>query len=379
MIKNKIAILTQAPLGTNYGNTLQAYALQEVLKKQNYEVTVLDRVRYEIYGITHWNLSQIKNGIFNLIDKKNRLTPRVFNEIFKEHFQFVHKNLNLSERLHTDEELKSHFQKNKYNIVIVGSDQTWRPKYSPNIYNYFLDFLSGNQSIKKIAYASSFGTSEWEFSDEETQKCSALVREFDAVSVREQSGVDLCRDHLKIEAEWVLDPTMLLDKEDYLAVANSRELPKRTGLFSYILDENDNITSAINEVMKILDVEHFTNQPQWRRNDKSGKSLDELKYPSVEGWLKAFDDAEFIVTNSFHGTVFSIIFNKPFLTIVNKERGAARFHSLLSEFGLAHRLVEEGDINLKEIVQDQVDFSFANERIEKLRKNSMDFLKTSIN
>src|SRR5690554_5124911 len=117
MPKNKIAILTQAPLGTNYGNTVQAFALQEVLKKQNYDVTVLDRVRSEIYLITHWGLSQIKNEVLNYIDKKNRLTPRVFNEIFKDHFQFVHKHINISERLHTDEELKSHFQKNKYNIV----------------------------------------------------------------------------------------------------------------------------------------------------------------------------------------------------------------------------------------------------------------------
>lgn len=372
MTKKKIAILTQ-PLGHNYGGIIQNYALRKALKDLCCDSITINRIDENPHSKIKRALSFIKQYISS---KKSSNDTRL---IYKELYDFLKSNIFLSQKIETTEGLKEHFQKNKYNIVIVGSDQTWRPKYSPNIYNYFLDFLSGNQSIKKIAYASSFGTSEWEFSDEETQKCSALVQEFDAVSVREQSGVDLCRDHLKIEAEWVLDPTMLLDKEDYLAVANSRELPKRTGLFSYILDENDNITSAINEVMKTLNVEHFTNQPKWRRNDKSGKSLDELKYPSVEGWLKAFDDAEFIVTNSFHGTVFSIIFNKPFLTIVNKERGAARFHSLLSEFGLAHRLIEEGDMNLKEIVQDPVDFSFANERIEKLRKNSMDFLKTSIN
>lgn len=377
----KIAILTQAPLGTNYGNTLQAYALQEVLKKNKYDVTVLDRVKSEIYAITHWNLSQIKNEILNYIDKKNRLTPSVFNEIFKDHFQFVNEQINISERLHTDAELKKHFHKNKYDTVIVGSDQTWRPKYSPNIYNYFLDFLENNESIKKIAYASSFGTSEWEFNKEETHRCAELAKKFDAVSVREKSGVDLCYDYLDVKAEWVLDPTLLLTKEDYKAVVNKKNLPKRSGLFSYVLDENDKITKTIEHIADILELEHFINQPKWRRNDKTGKSLEELKYPSVEGWLKAFDDADFIVTNSFHGTVFSIIFNKPFLTIVNTARGASRFKSLLEEFGLENRLIEENDDSfeqIEKIVHIPINYIPVNIKLEQLREKSLSFLLTNL-
>jgi hypothetical protein len=144
MRKHKIAIQTQAPLGTNYGNTLQAFALQKFLNNHQQDVIVLDRVKSDIYGVTHWGLSNFKNEILNFIDKKNRLTPRTFNQIFKQHFQFVYEKIRLSERLHNSLELENHFKNNAYIMVIVGSDQTWRPQYSPNIYNYFLDFLVDN-------------------------------------------------------------------------------------------------------------------------------------------------------------------------------------------------------------------------------------------
>lgn len=375
MNNNKIAVLTQAPLGTNYGNTVQAYALQEVLKKNNFEVTVLNRVKAEIYNAVHWNLSQFKNELLNVIDKKNRITPRVFEEIFKGHMQFVHENINYSKYLYNTEELKNYILENRYTALIVGSDQTWRPSYSPNIYNYFLDFLVNNKSIKKIAYASSFGTDQWEFSMEETKKCCQLAQQFDAISVREKSGIELCENYLNVQASWVLDPTFLLTKEEYINVANKKQIPKRSGLFSYILDENDAIENIIHIACSQLQLNHFTNQPVWRRNNKEGIKIKDLKYPSVEGWLKAFEDADFIVTNSFHGTVFAIIFNKPFLTIINNQRGGARFYSLLQELGLENRLIEENEVDkIGNIIATPINYDVVNKRLEVLKKYSIEFL-----
>lgn len=376
-MKKNIAILTQ-PLGHNYGGIIQNYALIRILEREGFFVETINRVDENPHSQVKRKMSFIKQYVIKKMLNKNILTTSDYRIIYKSLVNFLFSYSRLSQKIETTEELKKHFQKNRYDAVIVGSDQTWRPKYSPNIYNYFLDFLENDESIKKIAYASSFGTSEWEFNKEETHRCAELAKKFDAVSVREKSGVDLCSDYLDVKAEWVLDPTLLLTKEDYKAVVNKKNLPKRSGLFSYVLDENDKITKTIEHIADILELEHFTNQPKWRRNDKAGKSLEELKYPSVEGWLKAFDDADFVVTNSFHGTVFSIIFNKPFLTIVNKERGASRFHSLLSEFGLEYRLVEEGDENIKEIVQSPVDFRYANQRREELKKDSLEFLFTNI-
>lgn len=118
--------------------------------------------------------------------------------------------------------LRKYFKKNRYDAVIVGSDQTWRPKYSPNIYDFYLDFISKDKRIKRIAYASSFGVDDWEYSAEETKKCAKLSKLFDGISVREQSGIDLCKDHLGVDSELALDPTLLLNKDDYVTLIGDR-------------------------------------------------------------------------------------------------------------------------------------------------------------
>jgi exopolysaccharide biosynthesis predicted pyruvyltransferase EpsI len=380
-MKRKVAILTQAPLGTNYGNSAQAYALQTVLRKASFEPMVLDRVKYDIYKITHWSLSQIKNEILNFIDKKHRMTPRVFNAIFKGHFLFVEQYINLSERLHTDEELRKHFQNNTYDAIIVGSDQTWRPPYSPNIYNYFLDFLEDNTEITKLAYATSFGTSDWEFSEEETKRCARLIQQFDAVSVREESAVEMTTKYLNKDSVWVLDPTLLLVKSDYQKLIDARRQPKRSGIYSYILDETQEISEFIENAQHILGLDHFTNQPKVRNKEKATNNLADYKYPTLEGWLQGFEEADFVITNSFHGTVFSIIFNKPFLSIVNKERGASRFYSLLGKLGLESRIIETANLSrnqIEEFVKQKIDFTVANLKLEEMKKESLAFLLNAL-
>lgn len=371
-----IAILTQ-PLGHNYGGIIQNFALKRILEKQGFNVKTINRIDENPHSKLKRFLSVQKESLIKGF-KKNFITTKDREIIFSENYRFLNDYIDHSEIIENTKELRSHFHRNKYDVVIVGSDQVWRPKYSPNIYDYFLEFLSRNNSIRKIAYASSFGTADWEFTEEETKRCRKLVKEFDAVSVREESGVGLCRKYLDTDAEWVLDPTLLLKKEDYLAVADLQDIPERKGLFSYILDENDTIVSTIEEVCSALGLEHFTNQPKWRRNNKTGKKLEDLRYPSLEGWIKAFDQADFVVTNSFHGTVFSIIFEKPFITIVNKERGASRFYSLLGELGLESRIVEEGE-KVNEKIKETVDFQKAKERLEEMKEESLDFLKQHLN
>jgi exopolysaccharide biosynthesis predicted pyruvyltransferase EpsI len=373
MKQKKIAILTQ-PLVANYGGSLQNFALTQYLSNSGHKVKTINRVNKNPNSKFKILLSVYKNLILQRAFNKNVLTLSDQAKIFYNHRTFLLNNINLTEEIDNTQSLKKHFKKENYDVVIVGSDQTWRPKYSPNIYNYFFDFLENDNTIKKIAYAASFGTSDWEFSDEETQKCSNLLRQFDAVSVREKSGVELCEKYFKINANWVLDPTMLLTKEDYINVANQKQIPDRSGLFTYILDESEAVSKTINNIKSMLKVDSFTNQPVCRAKDCQGRKLEDLVYPSVEGWIKAFEQASFIITNSFHGTVFCIIFNKPFLTIAHKERGVSRFHSLLSEFKLENRLVFEEDVEIENIIKSPVDFTFANQRWEELKKESMEFL-----
>src|SRR5690606_22144408 len=209
-----------------------------------------------------------------------------------------------------------------FNAVIVGSDQTWRPKYSPDIYNFYLDFLENNNEIKKLAYASSFGTAAWEYTEEQTQRVSELAKQFHAISVSEAGGVDLCREKLGIEAVHLLDPTLLLTAEDYSELINQPKTNKE--LFTYVLDESKEKQDFIQFIGKELKLKQHTNQAQ-KFDAKVKRPLEELIMPPLEGWLQGFRDAEFVITDSFHGTVFSIINKKPFITLVNVKRGASRF------------------------------------------------------
>lgn len=379
MAQKKIAILTQ-PLKANYGGILQNYALSEFLKKHGYKVKTINRVEKNPNSKLKIIASNLKRYLISYLIKKNTLNPIKERKIFENQSNFIRNYIDLTTTIDNSIALKNHFKKENYDIVIIGSDQVWRPSYSPNIFNYYLDFLESNTNILKLAYASSFGTSEWEYSIDETKKCARLAKKFEAISLREKSGVKLSKQHLGVRAEWVLDPTMLLEREDYLQLASKVNISKRKGVFSYILDENDAISKIINKVKDELGLESFTNQPNCRGTNNFDKKLEDLIYPPVEGWIKAFVQAEFVITNSFHGTIFCLIFNKPFITIVNKERGAARFHSILGEFKLENRLIQENEIDeLNKILSTKVDFSYANNRLNELKTHSQEFLINNLN
>ena len=133
-----------------------------------------------------------------------------------------------------------------YDAYVVGSDQCWRPRYNAFLSSMFLDFVKGEKT-KRIAYAASFGTDQWEFTQEMTSICVPLAQKFDFVSVREDSGLKLCKEHLGVNAVHVLDPTLLLTKEDYTHLIKAENEPQSKGtLFNYILDPDAAKSAFIN-------------------------------------------------------------------------------------------------------------------------------------
>ena len=258
-------------------------------------------------------------------------------------------------------------------VLIVGSDQIWRPIYIENIADAYLDFAK-DWEVRCIAYAASFGVADWsEYSYEQTQVCRELIKKFDAVSVREDSGVELCRNYLGVDAVHVLDPTMLVDIKHYMCHINSckKRYPERMCL-AYILDEADDKLNVLNSIAHCQGY----NIRQWKNID-----IPNIKNPTVEEWLKGFHDAEFVFTDSFHGCVFSIIFNKPFIAFGNEERGMARFDSLLKMFGLEELLITSSDQFTPELVDRAISL-FSNNSIQKrlneLRKESKLFLERAL-
>lgn len=373
----KIGIFTH-PLISNYGGILQNFALQKVLEKNGYEVITINRLqKFSMFRVL---LSRLKQNV--LKHHINKIFLPSEKEIITKNSQaFVNANIkrvNFNNPL--DQELLEYITNSKIETLIVGSDQVWRPAYVSNIYHEFFSFLPIESKVKKISYAASFGTDKCEYSEEQLNTCSELLNRFDAVSVREESGIELCSTYLKRkDVQVVLDPTLLLNKEDYLMVVNN-QLEEKKGVYTYVLDSSVGKKAIIDTVCSKLDLKSFSNQPKFSEIGGKGKSSDlgDYAFPPIEDWIEGFYRSSFVVTDSFHGTVFAIIFNKPFIAIANVERGKARFESLLNLFGLENRLISSIDQITEELINENIDFDRVNSKRDELKKLSIDFLINNI-
>ena len=368
----RIAILT-LPLNTNYGGILQAYALQTVLERMGHEVCLIEK-RRQPYRLPLWKapLSYGKRILKNL-------TGHPFPMLYEQKMRIEEP----IERQHTNAFIDKYIrrrivgnfvviEKGDFDAFVVGSDQVWRPRYFHKIERVYLDFTAG-WNIKRVAYAASFGTDEWEYTSGQTKRCAALLKQFDAVSVREDSGVDLCRERFCVSAEHVLDPTMLLSREDYIKLFEAAETPASPGnLLCYVLDQTPEKTAIINKVAGERGLVPFNVKS---KSDDINAPLQDRIQPPLEQWLRGFYDAEFVVTDSFHACVFSILFNKPFLAIGNARRGMSRFTSLLSMFGLNDRLIEPSRFVNK---NDEINWEKVNSILQSKRIVSRKFITDNI-
>ena len=362
----RIGILT-LPLHTNYGGILQAYALQSVLQRMGHDCLIIDHILYKPCPLWKRPFVYLKRALKKYLLKEKNIS--VFQEVYptinQNTRQFINKNISRI-AISDVRELNEKY----FDAIIVGSDQIWRPKYYRTIENAYLHFTKG-WNIKRIAYAASFGTEEWEYSVEQTELCAALIKEFDAISVREDSGVRLCKKHFNVEAKHVLDPTLLLTKEDYIRLFEKTKTRKSPGsLLCYILDITDKKKELIHQIKAKTGLLPF----QTNCNvENTALPLKERIQPPVEDWLRGFYDAELIITDSFHACIFSIIFEKPFVVISNKERGLSRINSLLSMFNLSHLLINN--------ISDYEKIHPLNTKyisIENKKKESFDFLYESL-
>ncbi len=341
----KIAILTQ-PLHTNYGGILQCYALQTVLEGMGHSVTVLNR-RYPRPGLKQMMMrfASLTKCIVRicLLGRKDIALMNPWAENYDIHKQseaerrrnseiqrFIREYIHLSKPLRSSKELAKCVETRNFDCILVGSDQVWREIYSPCIEDFFLGFLPDDDNRLKITYAASFGTAEGPISSEHLEDCVRLARRFSAISVREQSGVEIMKNDFGLDAMLHLDPTLLLSVDWYKFPVKEME---KGGLVSYILDETEDKNWIIDDAASALRL-----KTKKLSIVASKKESAHAIFPSIEEWLSSFANADFIVTDSFHGCVFSIINHKPFIAIANKDRGLERFSSLLGTFGLTDRL-----------------------------------------
>lgn len=358
----KIGILTQ-PLFSNYGGVLQAYALQTYLHKQGCEVWVIDRKDNKIpswripLGICKRVLLKYVLGKHIFIFEQNR--KKSLDSKFRNIVNFIDENIRKTEIAVSDKKLKKIIDIYNFDIIIVGSDQVWRPCYTNCLENYFLDILPENSKVRRIAYAASFGVDDWEFTTKQTKKCGKLLQRFDFVSVREDSGIKLCKKYFGIETVQVLDPTMLLTPLNYLQLAGlSSQSKRKSGLWTYILD------SAFDKQIAVQKIATYFHISVLGINGDAPLAL------SVMDWIRGIYEADFIFTDSFHGCVFSILFNKPFVVYGNSGRGMTRFHSLLKMFNLEERLIYKACDLDYDVLQTKIDWLAVNQKLDTLREKA---------
>lgn len=322
---------------TNYGAVLQAFALQHYLEQQpGTEVEIVDfttpnhLMDHKVFQKqkTRNPISLLSYYFFTLIHYRQlkRRINRTW-EFKKKYFHFTRRYSSV------EDILKNH---PKEDIYVTGSDQVFNPnaRYVPV---YYLDFDKGNG--KKVAYAPSFGISE--FSSEISQKIERYVRDFDYLSCREQAGADYLNSLTGKEVPVVVDPVLLHDAEEWEKIAISPNYGKDY-IFIYDLNGAENLIKIAKNIQKHtkLPVVCLTNKRT--KIYPVNKQLYDAGPAEFVGWIK---DASYVVTDSFHGTLFSLIFGKQFFSFIALEKTSSRIKNILERTGLENRIVTKKDLS----------------------------------
>lgn len=361
----------------NYGAQIQAFALKEAVKSLGYNVVFINKRPLHQYLFENKKL-KLKRFL------ENKREGKYFIEFERKYLQPQTELI-----LFYSDFGKIDF--NRFYAVIVGSDQVWRPEYwqadfpdtwrpdykffaygYANFFGYINDI-----KIKKISYAASFGKGECIITNEAKENIKKLLGDFHAISVREKSGVNVLKKTFNVNSINVIDPTLLFDNKFYTSEFNLKD---KVGdyITAYILDKGQI------DLIKLIGKRERTNI-QYIYNPLFYKSpFSHFRYlsrcASVPEWIEKIKNAQYVITDSFHGMLFSIIFRKQFIVIDNKNGGSDRFISILNALSLRDRLIDKvADIDLSiSILKKTIDYKRVAKLIEEQRAVAYTFLKESL-
>ena len=356
----------------NYGSVLQTYALQEKIKEKGFDVEVIDYYpkRLHLFGMLKRikNKKEIfrKNVIIRFIAQCIMIPSyiqrfRVFKKFLKKYIKMTPKTY------YTKEELEKDVP--EADIYCTGSDQVWNSEWNEKIeYPFFLDFVPDNK--KRISYAASFGKKE--LNDKEFLETKRLISKYDYLAMRELSGVEILKKLAREDGINVLDPTLLLNKKEWLKIA-SKKYDGKKYILMYNLNRNKKIDKYVEKLAKEKNLEIYYISYHLHEFYKKGKMKCNVK---VEDFLSLIANASYVVTDSFHATAFSINFNRPFM-IVFPEKFSTRLVSILEITDLKNRIVE--DYNDIKLADQNIDFTNANHVLEIERKKANEYLDKALN
>lgn len=342
----------------NYGAVLQAYALQKTIARMGHNVSFFDYQHEEIAKVyrllpipgNEGGITYLKRLVHTVLDfKRKKARYNAFNG-------FINSNFKLSDSK----------KEQVFDVVVLGSDQIWNPEYTCGFVDVHFGRHQNLQTRKVVSYAASLGQSKLESGQltEFNQKLSTI----DIVGVREDSLKDIIlKSCKKSDVSVNLDPTLLLDKSDWDSISSKREISEPYVLV-YEVKYNKLTKGAIEYIEKLYGLKVVVLSA--RTNYKISKNY--ITGASPQQFLSLFKHADFVITTSFHGTVFSIINNKPFITLAFGDHTDVRSYSLLKKIGLDKRIVDKADSFVT--AEESINYDLANEKLDRLRLESMNYL-----
>ena len=376
----KIGILT-FHFAFNQGAVLQCYAMQKYLESQGHEAYVIDyRPRYHTVMHSARRNPFVYAHVFWKKNKKQKILKRVYvsgrsfarcivwnvtgvdrkNETA--FHRFCEKNLRLTCTYKSLKQLKK--DPPDFDAYISGSDQVWNPDLLGQEFDkaYFLDF--GQKETKRITYAVSMG----KVHDNETlSQLRNLCKDLDAISLREYSEDDVAA--IGRDAHICIDPTFLLDAADYADI-ESDNVEDSPYIFVYGFETNNLLREAVEKAAKKFNCQIINGSPKWLSLDGDVKTASGY---GPDRFLSLIKNSECVITNSFHGTAFSIIYQKDFITVPHSTRGK-RMEDLLGKMGLQYRLYGRPEFSLDR----GIPYSDVQDKVKVLRSHSAEYLNLAL-
>lgn len=340
----------------NYGSCLQAFALQKSIEK--IRVGKNEVCQYELIPLwtcKDYPKKKIKNILGLMLLK---FYHRSFVQFERKYMRYA--NYNSIESLESANDNADAF--------VCGSDVIWNPYHNKGVSAYYLDFAQKYA----FSYAASFGASNIDYAT--VEKVRPYLIKLNRISVREKSSLKLVQDITEKEAEVVVDPTLLLTDDDWSVIAPKRESDPY--MFVYTTHVNTNITRIIDKVKEKTDLKVII--AEWDSSPRVLVKKGVFNVVPPERWLQLLRNAEYVVTNSFHATAFSVLFHKRFFTVVNGDKSKGinvRMNDFLNSIGLEDRIFSDipDQLDLSEI-----DYTFVDKRIDEMRKYSLEFLQENL-
>ncbi len=368
----KVSIITRHAI-PNYGSILQSYASQKTFENLGYDAEILNYIRYDerdkesVISNCHIPKDGLKNKIKRFIYFCLQYpNSQKMNKTFE---KFQKKYLRLSNTTYGSvEELKRKLP--LADVFVTGSDQVWG-KIGPVEYDpaYFLSFVPENKH--QIAYSASFGKTD--LNDELTKELDNLLKNYNSILVREKSAVDIVEQYTNKSAKHILDPTLMLDQKEWDALCEPTGLEGTDYIFVYQLHHNKEMEDYITRIQKETGLPVYRAHPSIFYALKPGHFI---HLPTPGQFLSYIKNAKYMVTDSFHGTVFSIIFNKQFIDIIPELTGT-RIYSLLEMINQENRILK--DMNDFSWMDKMIDYTYVNKIIEAKKKETLDALVSSLN